>query len=97
MLNKREWLAEYIKLIDSKIEENEAMSFQSLTVHRNLIQVYEQFNWIVWAVSYFYFYNPFPSNKFGLPPHDNDAWIEGFTWKGVYFRLLPLEQIYLIK
>ena len=73
------------------------MSFQSLTIHRNLIQVYEHFNWIVWAVSYFYFYNPFSSNKFGLPPQDNDAWIEGFTWKGIYFRLLPLEQIHLIK
>lgn len=88
---------EYIELMDSKIVQSEGMSLQSLTTHRNLLQVYEQFNWIVWAASFFYFYNPFKANKFGLPPHDNDAWIEGFTWKGIYFRLLPVQQAYIIE
>ena len=72
-------------------------SFQALTNHRNLVQVYEQFNWYVWAVGYFYFQNEFKNNKLGLPPHDNDAWVEGFTWKGVYFRMIPLQQAYLFK
>lgn len=61
------------------------------------MQVYEQFNWLVWAVGHFYFQNNFKNDNFGLPPQDNDAWVEGFTWKGVYFRLLPLEQSYLLK
>ena len=92
--NKREWLYEYVSLSTSKGEMN---SFQALTNHRNLVQVYEQFNWYVWAVGYFYFQNEFKNNKLGLPPHDNDAWVEGFTWKGVYFRLIPLQQAYLFK
>jgi len=67
-------------------------------VHRNLVQVYEQFNWIVWGVAHFYFENRlFENNKYGLPPIDNDAWIDGFTWKGVYFRLVPTLQLHIIK
>lgn len=92
--NKREWLYEYISLMETKSDQN---SLQTLTNHRNIVQIYEQFNWFVWAVGYFYFQNKFEKNNFGLPPHDNDAWIEGFMWKGVYFRLVPLEQSYLLK
>lgn len=99
-LSKREWMSEYIQLMDSKISQNEnTLSLQGLTVHRNLAQVYEQFNWIVWAVSHYYFENHMFESKtsFGLPPPDNDAWIDGFMWKGVYFRLIPALQAPLIK
>jgi hypothetical protein len=83
---KREWLHEVF------VDGNEG-----ITSYRNRVQVYEQFNWIVWAVSYFYFEKPFGANTFGLPPHDNDAWIEGFLWKGIYFRLVPMEHMSLIQ
>ena len=92
--NKREWFYEYANLWGSRGELN---SFQGLTNHSNLIQIYEQFNWYVWSVAYFYFQNSIKNEKLGLPPHDNDAWVEGFTWKGVYFRLIPLQHKYLFK
>ncbi len=92
--NKREWLHEYISL---GINKGGPTSFSTLTNLRNMVQVYEQFNWLVWAVGYFYFQGELEDNNFGLPPGDNDAWVEGFTWKGVYFRLIPLQHSYLIK
>jgi hypothetical protein len=93
-VKKREWIWEYANLLESTEDQK---SFQSLTNHRNLVQVYEQFNWLVWAVSYFYFENTLDPGAFGLPPHKNDAWVEGFMWKGVYFRIVPWEQLHFIK
>lgn len=93
-VKKREWIWEYATLLESNEDQK---SFQSLTNHRNLVQVYEQFNWLVWAVCYFYFENTLDPNTFGLPPHKNDAWVEGFMWKGVYFRIVPWEQLHFIK
>lgn len=98
-VNKRNWMYEYLNLLDSKIKQNEtALSLQGLKVHKSLAQVYEHFNWIVWAVSHYYFENHmFDNTDYGLPPVDNDAWIDGFMWKDVYFRLVPILQISLIK
>lgn len=98
-VKKREWMHEYVALMDSKIKQTEnTLSLQGLTVHRNLAQVYEQFNWIVWAVSHFYFENHlFSSKKYGLPMVEDDAWVDGFMWKGIYFRLVPLLQATQIK
>ena len=83
-------MKEYASLWTCK---GEPTSFQALSNHRHLVQVYEQFNWLTWAVGYFYFTNSFQNEKFGLPSQKEDAWIEGFIWKGVYFRLIPLQQV----
>ena len=90
---------EYLNLFNSKIKQNEnGLSLQGLKVHKNWAQVYEQFNWIVWAVSHYYFENHlFDRTNYGLPPVENDAWIDGFMWKDVYFRLVPMLQASLIK
>lgn len=67
-----------MSILNCLILNKEQNSFQSLTNHRNLVQVYEQFNWLVWAVSYYYFENDFEAKPYGLPTHEDDAWTIGF-------------------
>jgi hypothetical protein len=35
-------------------------------------------------------------NKFNLPKTNAKRWMEGFEYKGVYFKVLPYEEAYFI-
>jgi hypothetical protein len=64
-----------------------------------MINIYNHFNWLTWAVSYYYFnsllFNKnhwFNSKNNNLPSYDNLDWIRGFEWKGIYIKVMTYEE-----
>ena len=59
-----------------------------------IINLYNHFNWLVWAISYYYcnslLFNKnhwFNSKNSNLPSYDNLDWIRGFEWKGLFIKV----------
>ena len=101
-LQERQWYKESINLSDSlKINrENIYLEANSFKLYlRKIINLYNHFNWLTWAVSYYYFnsllFNKnhwFNSKNNNLPSYDNLDWIRGFEWKGIYIKVMTYEQ-----
>jgi hypothetical protein len=60
------------------------------------LKLQEHFNWLVWAISYYYYYNLFTNiesrevfftDDLDLPSTESIVWLNGFEWKGVYIRV----------
>ena len=101
-LQERQWYKESINLSDSlKINrENIYLEANSFNLYlRKIINLYNHFNWLTWAVSYYYFnsllFNKnhwFNSKNNNLPSYDNLDWIKGFEWKGIYIKVMTYQQ-----
>ena len=101
-LQERQWYKESISLSDSlKINrENSYLDPESFNHYLNkIINLYNHFNWLTWAVSYYYFnsllFNKnhwFNSKNNNLPSYDNLDWIRGFEWKGIYIKVMTYEE-----
>ena len=97
-LQERQWYKESISLSDSlkANRENIYIDTASFTLYLNkIINLYNHFNWLTWAVSYYYFnsllFNKnhwFNSKNTNLPSYDNLEWIRGFEWKGIYIKVM---------
>ena len=96
-LQERQWYKESILLSDSlkMNRENTYLDSASLNHYLNkIINLYNHFNWLVWAISYYYcnslLFNKnhwFNSKNSNLPSYDNLDWIRGFEWKGLYIKV----------
>ena len=96
-LQERQWYKESISLSDSlKINrENTYLDGASFNHYLNkIINLYNHFNWLVWALSYYYcnslLFNKnhwFNAKNSNLPAYDNLEWIRGFEWKGLYIKV----------
>ena len=53
-LRNRNWVQEQIKM-SRRLANMRPVSFESLVVTREFLQLKEHFNWLVWAVGYYYF------------------------------------------
>ena len=53
-LRNRNWVQEQIKM-SKRLSNMQPGSFDSLVVTREFLQLREHFNWLVWAVSFYYF------------------------------------------
>ena len=53
-LRNRNWVQEQIKM-SRRLAKMESGSFDSLVVTREYLQLKEHFNWLTWAVSFYYF------------------------------------------
>ena len=101
-LQERQWYKESISLSDSlKINrENTYLETVSFDLYLNkIINIYNHFNWLTWAVSYYYFnsllFNKnhwFNSKNNNLPSYDNLDWIKGFEWKGIYIKVMTYQE-----
>ena len=101
-LQERQWYKESINLSDSlKINRvNTYLEANSFNLYlRKIINLYNHFNWLTWAVSYYYFnsllFNKnhwFNSKNNNLPSYDNLDWIKGFEWKGIYIKVMTYQQ-----
>ena len=101
-LQERQWYKESISLSDSlKINrENTYLDTASFNHYLNkIINLYNHFNWITWAVSYYYFnsllFNKnhwFNSKNNNLPSYDNLDWLKGFEWKGIYIKVMTYQE-----
>ena len=101
-LQERQWYKESISLSDSlKINrENTYLDSSSFSLYLNkIINLYNHFNWLTWAVSYYYFnsllFNKnhwFNSKNNNLPSYDNLDWIKGFEWKGIYIKVMTYQE-----
>ena len=101
-LQERQWYKESISLSDSlKINrENTYLETVSFDLYLNkIINIYNHFNWLTWAVSYYYFnsllFNKnhwFNSKNNNLPAYDNLDWIKGFEWKGIYIKVMTYQE-----
>ena len=101
-LQERQWYKESINLSDSlKINrENTYLDTASFNHYLNkMINIYNHFNWLTWAVSYYYFnsllFNKnhwFNSKNNNLPSYDNLDWIKGFEWKGIYIKVMTYQE-----
>ena len=101
-LQERQWYKESINLSDSlKINrENIYLEANSFNLYlRKIINLYNHFNWLTWAVSYYYFnsllFNKnhwFNSKNNNLPSYDNLDWVKGFEWKGIYIKVMTYQQ-----
>ena len=96
-IQERQWYKECISLSDSlKINrENSYLDTASFNIYLNkIINLYNHFNWLVWALSYYYcnslMFNKnhwFNAKNSNLPSYDNLDWIRGFEWKGLYIKV----------
>ena len=101
-LQERQWYKESINLSDSlKINrENIYLDTASFNHYLNkMVNIYNHFNWLTWAVSYYYFnsllFNKnhwFSSKNNNLPSYDNLDWIKGFEWKGIYIKVMTYQE-----
>ena len=53
-LRNRNWVQEQIKM-SRRLANMRPVSFESIVVTREYLQLKEHFNWLVWAVGYYYF------------------------------------------
>jgi hypothetical protein len=53
-LRNRNWVQEQIRM-SKRLQNMQPGSFDSLVVTREFLQLREHFNWLVWAVSFYYF------------------------------------------
>ena len=94
-LNERQWNKENILISDLlklNRENLEAPLFNKYL--QKLITLHTHFNWIVWALS-FYYQNSLLLNKphlfnvkeAGLPSIESLEWVKGFEWKGLYIKV----------
>lgn len=81
-LKNRNWVQDLITAHQQYIYTLHGSSFDSLVKHKRMIQLREQFNWLVWAISFQYFKSN--SVKKTLPKHDSSKWSEGFEYKGLH-------------
>ena len=96
-LQERQWYKESILLSESlKINrENSYLDTPSFNYYLNkIINLHNHFNWIVWAISYYYcnslLFNKnhwFNAKNSNLPSYDNLDWIKGFEWKGLFIKV----------
>ena len=96
-LQERQWYKESILLSESlKINrENTYLDTPSFNYYLNkIINLYNHFNWLVWAISYYYcnslLFNKnhwFNAKNSNLPSYDNLDWIRGFEWKGLFIKV----------
>ena len=102
-LNERQWNKENMLISDSlkAIRENYSIMEISLFIKycRKLISLHNHFNWLVWALGYYYcnsllYYKRqwFNSKEWNLPPVEGMDWIRGFEWKGLFIKVLNYNQ-----
>lgn len=53
-LRNRNWVQEQLKM-SRRLANMRPVSFESLVITREFLQLKEHFNWLVWAVGYYYF------------------------------------------
>ena len=96
-IQERQWYKESISLSDSlKINrENTYLDTASFNLYLNkIINLYNHFNWLVWALGYYYcnslMFNKnhwFNAKNSNLPSYDSLDWIRGFEWKGLFIKV----------
>ena len=102
LLPERQWYKELIELSDlikiNRINKNNDPIFFNDYLNK-FIKIYNHFNHLVWALSYFYsnslLYNKssvFKKEKINLPKHNSLEWVKGFEWKGLHIRVLTKEK-----
>ena len=101
-LQERQWYKESISLSDSLKINRENIYLETVSFNHYLnkvINLYNHFNWLTWAVSYYYFnsllFNKnhwFNSKNNNLPSYDNLDWIKGFEWKGIYIKVMTYQE-----
>ena len=103
-LPNRNWVVEQAAVKEQRASKelhgSSTHSLEDLKVQREEIALQEHFNWLVWAMSRFYFgFDEFRNMRAALhlPPHEAPLWREGFLWKGVYFRLLARAEAKFLK
>ena len=101
-LPERKWYKELIELSELIKLNRQKQNIDPLIFNdclNKFIKIYNHFNHLVWALSYFYFnslfYNKstcFKNDKLNLPLHNSLEWIKGFEWKGLHIKVLTYEQ-----
>ena len=92
-LPERKWYDELIDLSESLIKTRDKLdnrNFKNFLI--KLLKIYEDFNWLIDSISYFYInlknknlkYN---KEKIGLPEPKSEDWKKGFKWKGVFIKI----------
>ena len=94
-IRNRNWVQDQIKLHTEQNNSSSA-SLDSLLISRRVVQLREQFVWLVWAIAQYYFLGKH-ENKFGLPKTGVKRWTEGFEFKGVFIKVLPYEDAYYLR
>ena len=101
-LEERQWYDELINI--SNILTNKRSQEQILVSNkfiRKSIKLNEQFKWLIESLGIFFNniifesdnpnYN-FDNNKYNLPEKNKMKWFQGFKWKGIYVRVMPIEK-----
>ena len=101
-LPERKWYSELIELSDkfksTRLQKNIDFNFLSEYLNK-MIKLYNHFNHLVLALSYYYSYSLFLKKNFwfknesiNLPNYKSLDYIRGFEWKGLHIRVLPYSQ-----
>ena len=101
-LPERKWYEELIELSDKFkfLRQNKKINDSFLIEYLNkMIKIYNHFNHLVWALSYFYSNSLFlkknywfKNEKINLPYYKSLEYIKGFEWKGLHIRILTYSQ-----
>ena len=93
ILPERKWYDELIDLSELLTKMRERLDIKNFKGYLSkIIKIYEDFNWLIDSVSYFYINLKnknlhFNKEKIGLPDIKSEKWKNGFTWKGLYIKI----------
>ena len=101
-LEVRQWYNELINItniLTNKRAQDEILVSNKFI--RKSIKLNEQFKWLVESLGIFFnilIFGPenhnfnFDINKYNLPEKNKMKWFQGFKWKGIYIRVMPIEK-----
>ena len=98
-LKERKWIEELSELSNILCKKREHLiinnNFYSLI--RQIIMLYEHFNWIINSIGFYFKSLLYDNNKenfdqniineINLPKIDSEIWFSGFVWKGIFIRI----------
>ena len=90
---ERKWYDELIELSELLSKIRERLEYKNFKAYLSkIVKIYEDFNWIIDSISYFYIYLnnqnlQFNKEKIGLPDIKSEKWKNGFKWKGLYIKI----------
>ena len=101
-LPERKWYSELIELSDKFKSTRQQKNIDDIFLSdylNKMIKIYNHFNHLVLALSYYYSYSLFLKRNYwfknesiNLPNFKSLEYIRGFEWKGLHIRVLPYDQ-----
>jgi len=98
-LPERNWYNELNDLSELLIKTRDKLDIKIFDSYiLKIVKIYEDFNWLADSLSTFYINVKYKNMQFddtekiNLPKINNESWIKGFKWKGLYIKIIDVDR-----